>query len=259
MEQFSKQTIGWHRDPRCRALKHPAYKWLNAVLWALCVEHRTETLPKYIKATDIAYESGIDVRTVRKGLAFMSTQMQPLIKILDNGQIHVYGVRAMHETPKFPFKSTNDTDEDINEGTDEDISEDINVYIDAPKSEDREEKSREEKKRKEKKGYAPTTDLEKSMFEIYPDMGNKIPSLIKNWLDTYPNIDILKNVKDARNWDDTQKKPKKDKARFLNNWFKNGLGFGSLQFMAGGETKPEPKGKPHGAKFYDHESETWVY
>lgn len=177
-EQFSKQSIGWHRDARCRALKHPAYKWLNSVLWSLCVEHRTETLPEYIKATDIAYESGIDVRTVRKGLTFMSTLVQPLIKVLDNGQIHVYGVREMHETHKFQFKSTIDINEDICEDTNEDIDEDINVLIDAEESEDRVEKSRVEKKKIEKNDDPLIEEI--STFYKSQINSKLIPTGIKN-------------------------------------------------------------------------------
>lgn len=101
--EFAKTKTDWHRDPRCRALKHPSYKWLNQVLWNLCVKERRETLPSYYTAATLAHEADIDVRTVRKGLALMSQECIGLITINSDQTITVNGVRAIHENKKFRF------------------------------------------------------------------------------------------------------------------------------------------------------------
>jgi len=101
--EFAKTKTDWHRDPRCRALKHPSYKWLNQVLWNLCVKERRETLPSYYTAATLAHEADIDVRTVRKGLALMQQERIGLITVNEDQTITVHGVRDIHENKKFRF------------------------------------------------------------------------------------------------------------------------------------------------------------
>lgn len=106
-KNYAQQRIGWHRDPRCVKLKSASYKWLNSVLWALCVQERTDTLPEWYDAAQLATEAGMDVRTVCKGLEKMQEKMcGPLIEMRDE-KIHVFGVREIHETASFVWKEGN--------------------------------------------------------------------------------------------------------------------------------------------------------
>lgn len=104
-KQFAQQRIGWHRDPRCLALKLPVYKWINSVIWNLAVEYQSETLPSYIDAAHIAREAACDLRTVRKCLTLMSTSMHPLLTENSDKTITVHGARAIHETLNFRWKN----------------------------------------------------------------------------------------------------------------------------------------------------------
>lgn len=100
---FAKTKTDWHRDPRCRALVHPSYKWLNQVLWQLCVKERRETLPAYYDPATLAHEAGIDVRTVRRGLTLMQQECINLITVNKDQTITVHGVREIHENKSFRF------------------------------------------------------------------------------------------------------------------------------------------------------------
>lgn len=99
--QYAKHFVDWHRDPRCRKLKSANYKWLNFVLWNLCVKERRSTLPSWYDTATIAQESGIDVRTVRKGLEKMSQKCIGLITINSDQSITVHGVREVHSKMKW--------------------------------------------------------------------------------------------------------------------------------------------------------------
>lgn len=101
--EFAKTKTDWHRDPRCIALKYPAYKWLNQVLWNLCVKERRDTLPTRYSPATLAREAGVDVRTVRKALTLMQEGDDPLITVHPDQSITVHGVREIHENKKFKF------------------------------------------------------------------------------------------------------------------------------------------------------------
>ncbi len=139
---FSKQKIGWHRDPRCKALETPIAKWLNVVIWNIAVELKSETLPTYINAPTLGLEAGMDARSVRKLLTFMSTQKPPLITLNHDGSITVHGVRKTHETDKFQW---NDTKQPKPKDVDVDTDACTDVLTDAEKFGDRQEKTRKDK------------------------------------------------------------------------------------------------------------------
>jgi len=115
-KRFAKFNLGWHRDPRCSNMKTASAKWLNAVLWNLCVEHETETLPPYFTMAQLARESGLNVRTVCSSLEIMQSNMCDLITINDDKSITVHGVAKMHKGGVFEFKEYINEDSDGESG-----------------------------------------------------------------------------------------------------------------------------------------------
>lgn len=154
---FAKIKTDWHRDPRCRALKHPSYKWLNQVLWNLCVKERRDRLPSYYTAATLAHEADIDVRTVRKGLTLMSQECIGLITINSDETITVHGVREIHENKKFCFLG--------------------DEQLPLPP---REEKSRVEKKREEQQ-QSPKSASDSGEIESQAlDLDSAVVAILKN-------------------------------------------------------------------------------
>ncbi len=143
---FGKHDVNWHNDYRCHSLKHPAYKWLNFVLWQCCVRERCMRLPCQYNASLLARESGIDRRTIPKALKAM--EELKLIKVNSDQSIDVYGVREKHETPNFSWK---DIDVDIDVSIDVYIDADTNVDIDAPKNSIDKDKDIDKEKEKHKR------------------------------------------------------------------------------------------------------------
>jgi len=143
-KNYAQQRLGWHRKAQCKNMKTAAAKWLNSVLWSLCVEERCDTLPPYIDVAHLAHESGLDVRTVRKSLEIMQTNMCDLIRVNEDKTITVFGVREAHETAKwkwkdgFKYNNNNNIDNKnvnnnvtkVHENPKTDIKEDIEVEED---------------------------------------------------------------------------------------------------------------------------------